>query len=378
MTEHTNLRRRVRDFATRVLAPRAAEVDRTAEYPWDVHQALREVGLLGLHVPRDFGGVGADDTILAVVVEELSRVDASTGLVVAVNKLGTTPLMTAASDGLKQRFLPDVASGAATYGYALSERQAGSDAAAMETRAERSGDHFVLNGTKAWISQAGVATHYTVLAVTDPGQGTRGISAFVVRADDPGVVIGPPARKLGLHGSPTCEVSFVNCRIPSDRMIGAQGTGFRTALRTLDQSRLIIGAQAVGIAQGAIDVAVGYLRERRQFGHPLADFQGLQFMLADMAMQTEAARRMVEAAAVVSATGGDGLTFSSAAAKCFASDTALAVTADAVQLLGGVGYTDEYAVERMMRDAKATQIYEGTNQVLRAVMAREVLRGPLD
>ena len=372
--EHELLRASVREFAEHVVAPRAAEVDRTASYPWDVHEALRRNDLLALHVPAEYGGAAADAIATAIVIEELSRVDASTGLIVAVNKLGTTGLLLSGSEELKRRYLPAVARGEATFSYALSERGAGSDAAAMRTRAVRAGDSWVLNGTKAWISQAGVSTHYTVMAVTGPETGARGISAFVVHADDPGFSVGLPEHKMGIKGSPTCEVHFDNCRIPVDRMIGAQGTGFRTALATLDHTRLTIAAQAVGIAQGSLDAAVAYTRQREQFGRPIADFQGVQFMLADMAMRTEAARQLVYAAAAKADRGAADLTFASAAAKCFASDTAMQAAVDAVQLFGGAGYTTDFPVERYMRDAKITQIYEGTNQIQRVVMARSLLR----
>jgi alkylation response protein AidB-like acyl-CoA dehydrogenase len=269
--------------------------------------------------------------------------------------------------------LPPVAAGEAMFSYALSEREAGSDAAAMKTRAVRDGDGWVLNGAKSWITNAGVSTYYTVMASTDPAAGPKGISAFVVHKDDPGFSVGTKERKLGIKGSPTCEVYFADCAIPGDRIIGEPGTGFKTALRTLDHTRLTIGAQAVGIAQGAIDAAVAYVKERRQFGRAVAEFQGVQFMLADMAMRTEASRQLVYAAASMADRGDPDLTFASAAAKVMASDTAMAVTTDAVQLFGGYGYTKDFPVERMMRDAKITQIYEGTNQINRMVIARQLL-----
>jgi len=258
--------------------------------------------------------------------------------------------------------------------YALSEREAGSDAAAMRTRARRDGDTWVLDGAKCWITNAGESAWYTVVAVTDPAAGSHGISAFVVHRDDPGFAVGPKERKLGINGSPTREIWFEGCRVPADRMIGEEGSGFGTALATLDHTRPTIGAQAVGIAQGALDVAIGYVKERRQFGRAIAEFQGLQFMLADMAMKVEAARQLVYVAASRAERGEPDLGFVSSAAKCFASDTAMQVTTDAVQLLGGYGYTKDFPVERMMRDAKITQIYEGTNQIQRMVMARNLLR----
>jgi alkylation response protein AidB-like acyl-CoA dehydrogenase len=291
-----------------------------------------------------------------------------------VNKLGTAPLLLAASEDVLKRYLPAVASGEAMFSYALSEAEAGSDAAAMRTRAVRDGDCYVLNGTKRWITNAGVSQYYTVLAVTDPDAGANGISAFVVEKSDAGFTFGAPEKKLGIKGSPTRELYFDSCRIPADRLVGAEGTGFKTALRTLDHTRVTIAAQAVGIAQGALDHAKAYAKERRQFGRPIAQFQGLQFMLADMAMKLEAARQLTYAAAARSERGDKDLTFFGAAAKCFASDTAMEITTDAVQILGGYGYVKDYPVERMMRDAKITQIYEGTNQIQRLVMARQLLK----
>ncbi len=372
--EHDLLRQTVRQLAADKIAPRAAEIDATGEYPWDVHEAMKAADLLALHVPEEYGGAGADKIAHCIVVEEIARIDASCSLIPMGNKLGTTGLILSGSDELKQRYLPVVARGEATFSYALSEREAGSDAAAMKTRAVADGDAYVLNGSKMWITNAGVSTHYTVMAVTEPGAGARGISAFVVHADDPGFSVGEKERKMGIHGSPTREIFFDDCRIPADRMIGAPGTGFKTALRTLDHTRLGIGSQAVGIAQGALDVAVAYVKERRQFGQPVSDFQGVQFMVADMAMKIEAARHLVYRAAALAEVEGPNLTFTSSAAKCFASDTAMAVTTDAVQLLGGYGYVSDFPVERMMRDAKITQIYEGTNQIQRMVMARQVLK----
>jgi alkylation response protein AidB-like acyl-CoA dehydrogenase len=288
------------------------------------------------------------------------------------------PLLLSGSEDLKRKYLPPVARGGALFSYALSEADAGSDAASMKTRAVRDGDGWALNGAKMWISNAGVSQYYTVMAVTDPAKGSRGISAFVVERTDPGVSFGEPEKKLGIKGSPTRTVILDDVRIPADRIIGDEGTGFKTALATLDHTRITIAAQALGIAQGALDYAVGYVRERRQFGRPISDFQGVQFMLADMAMNIEAARQLTYRAAALSEQAmqgrpAPGLTFASSAAKCFASDTAMQVTTDAVQLLGGYGYVRDYPVERMMRDAKITQIYEGTNQIQRVVMARHLL-----
>jgi alkylation response protein AidB-like acyl-CoA dehydrogenase len=371
--EHVLLRETVRQLAADKIAPRAAEVDATGEFPWDVYDALRKADLHAVHIPEEYGGAGADSLATALVIEEVARACASSSLIPAVNKLGTMPVLLSGSAELRRQVLPPVAAGDAMFSYALSEREAGSDAAAMKTRAVRDGDGWVLNGVKSWITNAGVSTYYTVMASTDPAAGPKGISAFVVHKDDPGFSVGTKERKLGIRGSPTCEVYFADCAIPGDRIIGEPGTGFKTALHTLDHTRLTIGAQAVGIAQGAIDAAVAYVKERRQFGRAVADFQGVQFMLADMAMRTEACRQLVYAAAAMADHGDPQLTFASAAAKVMASDTAMAVTTDAVQLFGGYGYTKDFPVERMMRDAKITQIYEGTNQINRMVIARQLL-----
>jgi alkylation response protein AidB-like acyl-CoA dehydrogenase len=372
--EHVAMRAAVRDLAENKIAPRAAEIDETGEFPWDVYDALVKADLQAVHIPEAYGGVGADAITSAIVVEEVARVCASSSLIPMVNKLGTTGLILAGSEELKQRYLPRVANGEAMFSYALSEPEAGSDAAAMRTRAVRDGDEWVLNGVKRWITNAGISKYYTVMAATDPSAGSRGITAFVVHADEPGFTLGAPEKKMGIHGSPTRELYFDNVRIPADRIIGVEGEGFKTALRTLDHTRLTIGAQALGIAQGAIDYCIGYVKERKQFGRPIAEFQGVSFMLADMAMKAEAARTLIYNAAAKSEIGAPDLTFVSAAAKCFASDVAMEVTTNGVQLLGGYGYTRDYPLERMMRDAKITQIYEGTNQIQRLVMSRQLLR----
>ncbi|MDM4722574.1 acyl-CoA dehydrogenase family protein [Micromonospora sp. WMMA1363] len=373
--EHQAVREAVREVCAAKVAPHAAEADETGEFPKASYDALRAADFHAPHIPVEYGGAGADALATAIVIEEVARACASSSLIPAVNKLGTMPLVLAGSDDLKRTYLTRVASGDAMFSYCLSEPEAGSDAVSMTTRAVRDGDHWVLNGVKRWITNAGVSEFYTVFAVTDPSARSKGISAFVVDKSDPGVSFGAPERKLGIKGSPTREVYLDNVRIPADRMIGAEGTGFATAMRTLDHTRVTIAAQAVGIAQGALDYALGYVQERRQFGKPVADFQGIQFMLADMGMKVEAARQLTYAAAGRSERGDADLTYFGAAAKCFASDAAMEITTDAVQLLGGYGYTRDYPVERMMRDAKITQIYEGTNQVQRVVMARQLLKG---
>jgi alkylation response protein AidB-like acyl-CoA dehydrogenase len=378
--EHQALREAVRALADDKIAPRAAEIDRTAEFPWDVYEALVKADFHALHIPEEYGGAGGDALATAIVIEEVARACATSSLIPAVNKLGTMPLLLGASADVLQRYLPPVARGEAMFSYALSEPEAGSDAAAMRTRAARAGDGYVLNGVKRWITNAGVSKYYTVMAVTDPSAGANGISAFVLEDGDPGFSFGAPEHKLGIKGSPTRELYFDNCEIPASRLIGAEGEGFKIALRTLDHTRVTIAAQALGIAQGALDYAVGYVKERRQFGRAVADFQGVQFMVADMAMKLEGARQLTYAAAARSERAMAGekvedLTFFSSAAKCLASDVAMSVTTDAVQLLGGYGYVNDYPVERMMRDAKITQIYEGTNQIQRMVMARQLLKG---
>ncbi|HEU5267351.1 MAG TPA: acyl-CoA dehydrogenase family protein [Jatrophihabitans sp.] len=371
--EQQQLRAAVRQLADDKIAPRAAEVDETAEFPHDILDVLVRAGFHAVHIPEEYGGPGADAISACIVVEEVARACASSSLIPAVNKLGSQPIILSGSPELKQLVLPSIVDGA-MISYALSEREAGSDAGAMRTRAVRDRDHWVLNGTKCWITNAGISTWYTVMAVTDPGRGANGISAFVVHKDDPGFSVGAKERKLGIKGSPTCEIYFEDCTIPAERIVGAPGTGFKTALRTLDHTRLAIGAQALGIAQGALDAAVGYIKERKQFGQRIADFQGVQFMIADMAMRVEASRQLVYAAAARAERDEPNLAFTSSAAKVFASDTAMSVTTDAVQLFGGYGYTRDFPVERMMRDAKITQIYEGTNQINRVVIARNLLR----
>lgn len=370
--EHVALRAAVRDLVVDKIAPRAAEVDETSEFPWDVYEALTAARFHAIHIPAEYGGEGGDALAACLVIEEVARACASSSLIPCVNKLGTLPLLVAGDDALLATYLPKVASGEAMFSYALSEREAGSDAASMKTRADERDGGWVLNGQKSWITNAGVSSYYTVMAVTEPGARARGISAFVVHADDPGFSLGTPERKLGIHGSPTREIHFEDCWIPDDRIIGEPGTGFQTAMATLDHTRVTIGAQAVGIAQGALDVATAYAKDRQQFGKSISTFQGIQFMIADMAMKLEAARQLVYVAAAKSERGDADLTFFGAAAKCFASDVAMEITTDAVQALGGAGYTKDWPVERYMRDAKVTQIYEGTNQVQRIVMAKQV------
>jgi alkylation response protein AidB-like acyl-CoA dehydrogenase len=373
--EHQAIREAVRAVADAKIAPYAAVVDDEARYPEEAAKALLAADFHAPHVPEQYGGAGADALATVIVIEEVARACVSSSLIPAVNKLGSLPVQISGSEELKQKYLSKLAAGEGGFSYCLSEPDAGSDAINMKTKAVRDGDHWVLNGVKRWITNAGESEFYTVMAVTDPEARSKGISAFVVEKSDEGVSFGAKEQKLGIKGSPTREVYFDNVRIPADRMIGEEGTGFSTAMKTLDHTRVTIAAQAVGVAQGALDYALGYAKERQQFGKPIAEFQGLQFMLADMGMKVEAARQITYAAAGRSERGDADLTFFGAAAKCFASDVAMEVTTNAVQVLGGYGYTRDYPVERMMRDAKITQIYEGTNQVQRIVMARQLLAG---
>jgi alkylation response protein AidB-like acyl-CoA dehydrogenase len=367
--EHHELRLAIRALTERDIMPYAADCDENERFPQEALDALNQSGFNAVHIPDAYGGQGADGVATCIVVEEVARGCCSSSLIPAVNKLGTTGLILAGSEELKQTVLPDIANGAMA-SYALSEREAGSDPASMRTRARAEGDDWVINGTKCWITNGGKSTWYTVMAVTDLDKGANGISAFMVHKDDEGFVVGP---KVGIKGSPTAELYFENCCIPGDRIIGDPGTGLKTALRTLDHTRPTVGAQAVGVAQGALDAAIAYTKDRKQFGRPISSFQAVQFELAEMAMKVEAARLMVYTAAARAHRGERGLSFISAAAKCFASDVAMDVTESAVQLFGGAGYTRDFPVERMMRDAKITQIYEGTNQIQHIVMARALL-----
>jgi alkylation response protein AidB-like acyl-CoA dehydrogenase len=337
-------------------------------------RVMAEGGWTCLGWPVEHGGRAAAVSEQVIFHEEYARAAAPGRVSVMGEGLLGPTLIHYGTEAQKQRFLPPIRQGRELWCQGYSEPGAGSDLASVATRAVLDGDQWVLNGTKCWITNAGVSTFYTVMAVTEPGSGANGISAFVVHKDDPGFSVGAKERKLGIKGSPTCEIYFEDCTIPADRIIGEPGTGFKTALRTLDHTRLAIGAQALGIAQGALDAAIGYVKQRKQFGKRIADFQGIQFMLADMAMRVEASRQLVYAAAAKAERDTGNLAFSSSAAKVFASDTAMSVTTDAVQLFGGYGFTQDFPVERMMRDAKITQIYEGTNQINRMVMARNLLK----
>jgi len=363
----------MRAFSDEKIAPNAEAADRDAAYPVKSFEACRDADLCGLGFPEEYGGQGADMVTQAIATEEIARHCASTAVTMLISKLGMLPVINFGSEELKQAYLPRIASGEIQASYCLSEADAGSDVASMRCRAERDGDDYILTGSKYWITNAGISDTYTVFAKTDPDAGSRGISAFLVEKKW-GIEVPKHEDKMGLRGSPTGEVVLDHVRVPASHRIGEEGQGFMIAMHTLDRSRPTIGAQAVGIAQGATDYAAGYMQQRQAFGHPIADFQGLRFMLADMAMKTEAARALVYRACAMVDDDPDGqLSMFGAMAKAFASDTAMAVTVDAVQLLGGYGFTKDFPVERYMRDAKITQIYEGTNQVQRVVISKKLL-----
>jgi alkylation response protein AidB-like acyl-CoA dehydrogenase len=373
-SEYKELRASIRALAEKEIAPFAQAVDEEHRFPQEAKNALVKNGLYAAHVPSEFGGDGADALATVLIIEEVARVCGSSSLIPAVNKLGSVPLILGGNDEQKKRWLPRLVKGEG-FSYCLSESEAGSDASSLRTKVERSGDGWVLNGSKKWITNAGESEFYSVIAQGDPSLGSKGITAFVVEKSDPGVSFGAPEKKMGMRGSPTREVYFDNVQLSDDRRISEVGQGFALAMDTLDHTRITIAAQALGIAQGAFDVATKYAHERHQFGKPIFDFQAVQFMLADMAMNIEAARLLTYSAAIKSENGEKDLRFFSAASKCFASDMAMKVTEDAIQVLGGYGYVTDYPVERMMRDVKLTQIYEGTNQIQRIVMARNLLNG---
>jgi alkylation response protein AidB-like acyl-CoA dehydrogenase len=364
----------VRRIADDKIAPRAAEIDRDDEWPEDVYRVLVDNELMAVGYPEEHGGSGGGALAFGVLIEELSRVSAGVALTPIVSKLGVIPLLLEGTEEQRLAMIGGICRGEILMSYALTEAGAGSDAAAMSTRYERDGDAFVLTGTKRFITGAGVSHAYVVFATRDPSLRSKGVSAFLVMRDDPGVSFGRAEEKMGIKGSPTREVILEAARIPADRLIGDEGAGFGIAMRTLDYSRPVIAAQAVGIAQGALDLALSYGSERRQFEQRIVDFEGIKFMLADMAMKLEAARMLTYRALAASDAADARLSFHASVAKCVASDAAMAITTDAVQILGGYGYMKEYPAERYMRDAKITQIYEGTNQIQRLVIARELLR----
>ncbi len=364
----------VRDLAREKIAPRATAVDATGEFPWDIKELLAQQDILAMPFPEAYGGLGSSELTILMVIEELAKVCTTTSLLLCVQQLGALPILLAGADEQKRRWIPRLASGEWLAAFALTEPDSGSDAGAMRTRAVREGDHYVLNGLKHFITNAGVAHVNTVFAVTALDQDVRGISAFVVEDGTPGFHLGKVENKMGIRGSQTGELVFEDCAIPAENLLGHEGEGFKIALATLDRTRPGIAAQAVGIAQGALDFAAQYAKQRVQFGKPIAENQGLQFMLADMDIQTEAARQLVYHVGELMDQGAQDFGRYSAIAKTFASDAAIQVTNDAIQVLGGYGYMKEFPVERMMRDAKVTQIYEGTNQIQRMVIARALLK----
>jgi alkylation response protein AidB-like acyl-CoA dehydrogenase len=364
----------VRELVSEKVAPRAAEIDETGEFPWDIKKLFAENDLLGIPIPTEYGGLGGTFVTYVKVVEEIAKACASSSLIVAVQELGMLPIMIAGNDEQKRRFLPKIASGEHIAAYALTEVSSGSDAlGSMRTRAERRGDKYVLDGQKIWITNGSVADVVCVFAVTDPGAGSRGVSAFVVEKNAPGFSVGKKEKKMGIRGSPTVELAFEGCEVPVENRLGEEGEGFKIAMRVLDKSRPGIAAQALGIAAGALDYATNYAKERIAFGKPIGQHQGVGFMLADMKTEVEAARLMLYEAARKCDEGAPDVTLWAAMAKLKCGDVAMSVTTDAVQILGGFGYSSEYPVERMMRDAKITQIYEGTQQIQRLVISRALV-----
>jgi alkylation response protein AidB-like acyl-CoA dehydrogenase len=364
----------VRQLVRERVEPRAAEIDAKGEFPWDIKQLFAENDLLGIPFPAEYGGLGGSFVTYVKVVEEVSKACASSALIIAVQELGALPILIGGTEEQKRRWIPDLASGAKIAAYALTEPGSGSDAAgSMRTKARRDGDDYVLDGSKIWITNGSVADVVTVFAVTDPAKGPNGIGAFVVEKGTPGFTVGKLEKKMGIRGSPTVELAFENCRVPVANMLGEEGQGFKIAMKVLDKSRPGIAAQALGIAQGALDYATEYTKQRVAFGKPISQQQGLQFMLADMKTEVEAARLLLYEAARKCDEGAPDVTTWAAMAKLKCGDVAMSVTTDAVQLLGGYGYSTEYPVERMMRDAKITQIYEGTQQIQRIVIARSMV-----
>jgi alkylation response protein AidB-like acyl-CoA dehydrogenase len=373
--EQEMMRDAARQFARDVVAPRAAEIDRTREFPHDVISQAAKLDLLGVVVPEDYGGAGLDHLCFAILVEEIAAVSGAVAVVVDVHtSVGTEPILDWGTEEQKREYLPRLARGELLGAFALTEPGSGSDAGSLQTTATREGDSYILNGTKTFITNMGVAGLYIVMARTGAQPGTRGISAFIVDAASPGIRVGSPMHKMGLHGSPTGEVVFEDVVVPARNMLGGEGNGFKVAMKALDSGRIGISSQAVGLARGALELASEYVKGRVQFGQPISQFEGVQFMVADMATALDAARLMAwEAAAACDA--GKPFTHLASMAKLFSTDTAMWVTTDAVQLFGGYGYIKEFPIERFMRDAKATQIYEGTNEIQRVVIARELLRG---
>ena len=373
--EHEELRAVVRELADERIAPRAAQIDQSREFPWDLKELLAKQDLMGTAFPEEYGGTGLDGISQAILVEEIARADATTSLIPIVQKLGALPILLAGSDDQKRQYFPRLASGEWLIAFGLTEAAAGSDVASNRMRARLDGDCYRLTGSKRFITHGSIANVLTIFALTDPAAGGRkGMSAFIVETDTPGFSAPRVEHKMGIRGSPTAELNFDEVQVPVENRLGDEGEGFKIAMETLDRSRLAIASQAVGISQGALDVALAYAADRQQFGQRIADFQGIGFMLADMASRTEAARQLTYAAYAAVDDNVPDLPYWTSAAKLIAGDTAMAVTTDAVQVLGGYGYISEYPVERMMRDAKITQLYEGTQQIQRMVIARQLLQ----
>ena len=373
--ENRHYKELTRDLAEKHVRPVAAELDRTGEYPWTVIKALQEAGLMGVWIPKDYGGAGAGVLNLCIVVEELSRACGGIGVTYAVNSLGSFPIILGGTEDQKKQYLPDIASGNKLIAYALSEKEAGSDAGSLKTRAERDGDGYVIDGDKKWTTNGGAANIFTAFATVNPDRGTRGVSAFIVERGTPGFEVGKREDLMGIRCVGVHETHFRKCRVPASQLLGgAEGRGFKHAMMTLDSARPAVAAQAVGLAQGALDLALDYTKNRQQFGQSVSSFQAIQFMLADMATQVEAARQLVYAAARAIDAGAPNVSKIAAMSKVFATDTAMRVTTDAVQLFGGYGYCRDYPIEKYMRDAKITQIYEGTNQIQRVVISRALIK----
>jgi alkylation response protein AidB-like acyl-CoA dehydrogenase len=367
------LRDLVREIANEKVRPVAAQYDREGTFPWDLVKIFGEAGLFSVCVPEEFGGLGRGVMELVIVTEELSKACGAIALSVAASALGTFPILISASDEQRKKYLPDLASGKYLAAFCLTEPEAGSDAGSMRTKAVKKGDEYILNGTKCFITNGSVAHVYSVIALTDPSKGSRGASAFIVQDDFPGFKVGKKEDKMGIRASATCEIVFEDCRVPVENRIGREGEGFAVAMKTLDKSRPGVAAQALGIAQGAFDLALDYARHRIQFGQPISNLQAIQFMLADMATAIESARAVVYAASRMIDSGAKDVSQPSAMCKLVASDTAMKVATDAVQIFGGYGYMRDYPIEKYMRDAKITQIYEGTNQIQRLVIARTLM-----
>ena len=368
----------VRDLARQIaeekVVPVRAELDETGEYPWEIIKVLAQSDMIGLFIPEEYGGLGKGCLELCLVVEELSCACVGVSTTYAANALGTFPLLLFGSDEQKKQYLPDIAAGKRLVAFGLTEANAGSDAGGIQTTARLEGNEYVLNGTKQWITNGGEAEIYTIIAITDKSKGPRGASAFVVEKGTPGFTFGKKENKLGIRASSTRELIFDNCRIPKKNLIAKEGMGFIVAMKTLDQSRTGVGAQGLGVAQGAFEEAVKFARQRHQFGHPIISFQAIQHMLADMAMQIEAARSLVYSVARYVDSGSKDISKESAMAKTYATDVGMRVTIDAMQVMGGAGYMKEYPVEKMMRDAKILQIYEGTNQIQRNVIGQALIK----